>query len=291
MLGTSVLPLVHHCGKFYHLRLAKYICLFVYINFRIQICFDIHLYQTCMNVMLCWFFLKGDALMWLSLFYLSDCHHRNPNNNTQIIWLDGQLNGEKGSLISLFPPGERPLTLNVPFEPLKIRLNTRGHAPLTSQQCPQWSTPLNYWLPFCFPRRPASTRARCCTSTTCPGRSRCATTGRGRPTTPRRARPVAVCWSDSRCLVESFPSKVWISFVHQGGGACHDIEECTRRCEEDGVPLCSSKNARDQIQMGGRASVWSPLPEENPAFHDWYKVYFNPLKLSVLSKKENPAMH
>jgi len=59
----------------------------------------------------------------------------------------------------------------------------------------------------------------------------------------------------------------------QGGGACHDIEECTRRCEEDGVPLCSSKNARDQIQMGGRASVWSPLPEENPAFHDWYKVY------------------
>ena len=59
----------------------------------------------------------------------------------------------------------------------------------------------------------------------------------------------------------------------QGGGACHDIEECTRRCEEDGVPLCSSKNARDQIQMGGRASVWSPLPEENPAFHDWYKVH------------------
>merc|ERR1719167_969414 len=52
----------------------------------------------------------------------------------------------------------------------------------------------------------------------------------------------------------------------QGGGACHDLEECTRRCEEDGVPLCSSKNARDQIQMGGRASVWSPLPEENPAF-------------------------
>merc|ERR1711992_487719 len=39
----------------------------------------------------------------------------------------------------------------------------------------------------------------------------------------------------------------------QGGGACHDIEECTRRCEEDGFPLCSSKNARDQIQMGGRA--------------------------------------
>merc|ERR1711872_557822 len=36
---------------------------------------------------------------------------------------------------------------------------------------------------------------------------------------------------------------------------------------------CSSKNARDQIQMGGRASVWSPLPEENPAFHDWYKVW------------------
>merc|ERR1712130_657058 len=59
----------------------------------------------------------------------------------------------------------------------------------------------------------------------------------------------------------------------QGGGACHDIAECTRRCEEDGVPLCSSKNARDQIQMGGRASVWSPLPEENPAFHDWYKVW------------------
>merc|ERR1711963_1331672 len=59
----------------------------------------------------------------------------------------------------------------------------------------------------------------------------------------------------------------------QGGGACHDLEECTRRCEEDGVPLRSSKNARDQIQMGGRASVWSPLPEENPAFHDWYKVW------------------
>jgi len=59
----------------------------------------------------------------------------------------------------------------------------------------------------------------------------------------------------------------------QGGGACHDLEECTRRCEEDGVPLCSSKNARDQIQMGGRASVWSPLPEENPAFHDWFKVW------------------
>ena len=64
---------------------------------------------------------------------------------------------------------------------------------------------------------------------------------------------------------------MWISLL-QGGGACHDIAECTRRCEEDGVPLCSSKNARDQIQMGGRASVWSPLPEENPAFHDWYKV-------------------
>merc|ERR1712088_895839 len=44
----------------------------------------------------------------------------------------------------------------------------------------------------------------------------------------------------------------------QGGGACHDIAECTRRCQEDGVPLCSSKNARDQIQMGGRASVWIP---------------------------------
>ena len=63
-----------------------------------------------------------------------------------------------------------------------------------------------------------------------------------------------------------------VTSLIQGGGACHDLEECTRRCEEDGVPLCSSKNARDQIQMGGRASVWSPLPEENPAFHDWYKV-------------------
>ena len=42
--------------------------------------------------------------------------------------------------------------------------------------------------------------------------------------------------------------------------------------------------------MGGRASVWSPLPEENPAFHDWYKVFFKSLKtlFSNCRKKTRP---
>ena len=44
--------------------------------------------------------------------------------------------------------------------------------------------------------------------------------------------------------------------------------------------------------MGGRASVWSPLPEENPAFHDWYKVYFKSLKtLFSNCRKETRARH
>jgi len=65
-----------------------------------------------------------------------------------------------------------------------------------------------------------------------------------------------VCSLDSRAEVPATTSR----------SAQGDV----RRTE---FPFCSSKNARDQIQMGGRASVWSPLPEENPAFHDWFKVW------------------
>ena len=184
--------------------------------------------------------------------------------------------------------------VDVPFEPLKIRRgppgNTRGHAPLS---------------PVSSVHHEALSSTTGCLSALCshlpaPGHDAAqAKPARGEVVVQRRhegdlLHPGRL--GQWQC-VDRTPGallKVLVLFKGvnlsrvQGGGACHDIEECTRRCEEDGVPLCSSKNARDQIQMGGRASVWSPLPEENPAFHDWYKVYFNPLKLL---HRKNPGMH
>ena len=175
----------------------------------------------------------------------------------------------------------------VSFQLFQIRGHgyPRGHDPTQCARC----SACYHLSPSFLLLATVSTLARCSTSTTCPARSPCATTERAPPTTHRRGWPAAVCSLDSRCHQRSCRIHLCecssalghlrrahllsvVIFVIQGGGACHDLEECTRRCEEDGVPLCSSKNARDQIQMGGRASVWSPLPEENPAFHDWFKV-------------------
>jgi len=75
----------------------------------------------------------------------------------------------------------------------------------------------------------------------------------------------AAYWYQISPLVS--PDKIFIYL--EGGDICTDKQTCAQRCKETRY-LCTT-DLRDTMEL--RGGWWSPNPDLNPAFHDYFKVF------------------
>ena len=80
----------------------------------------------------------------------------------------------------------------------------------------------------------------------------------------------------------------WSSVVVylQEGGGCATVEDCIERCEVSNPELCTEDTADDHDLT---YTMWSEDPEENPPFHNFYKIFVPYCSSDVYTGKRNAS--